>query len=58
MTINQLIKKLKKLETLTNNKNVSVASDEEWNTIYKNIELQIDDKTNRIVIYGLDGKYL
>jgi len=56
MTIKQLIKQLQKLDKDPSvKKNIMCASDEEWNNIYTNINIQIDGHTNRPVIYGLDG---
>jgi hypothetical protein len=57
MTINQLIKKLQELQKKEGIVNkVMVASDEEWNTIYKEIRVDVDWKqSNKVIIYGLDG---
>ena len=56
MTINQLIKQLQELKkdkTIVNK--VMVASDEEWNTVFKEVVVQVDGMTSKVVIYGLDG---
>jgi VCBS repeat-containing protein len=56
MTINQLIKQLQELKKYKSVVNkVMVASDEEWNTVFKDVKVQIDGMTNKVVIYGLDG---
>jgi len=45
------------LKTLKQEAEVLVSSDEELNTLYKDFEVStlIDDKINRVVIYGLSG---
>lgn len=64
MTIEQLIKKLKLTEEASFISNptkkdikVYVSSDEEWNTLFKDIEVELDEDNN-IVIFGLSGSEL
>jgi hypothetical protein len=61
MVVKELIKKLKLTEeaSLISNPTkktikVMVACDEEWNIIYKNVEIELDEDNN-IIIYGLSG---
>jgi len=61
MLVKELIKKLKFTEEASSISNptkkttkVMVACDEEWNTIYKDIEVELDEDNN-IIIFGLSG---
>jgi hypothetical protein len=61
MLVKELINKLKFTEEASFISNptkkttkVMVACDEEWNTIYKDIEVELDEDNN-IIIYGLSG---
>jgi len=51
MTVKTLIENLK---SQSQDAIVKVASDEEWNTIYTNIEIDTD-KMGGVVFSGLDG---
>jgi ABC-type taurine transport system ATPase subunit len=54
------IKELKRLLTLAEKrgaKNVLVACDEEWNVLFKDIEVEINTDDS-IVIFGLSGSEL
>lgn len=62
MTIKQMIKKLELLDDAIEEKglkptNVYVSSDEEWNTLFKDIEITLDENYN-VVIFGLSGSEL
>jgi len=61
MTVNELIKKLKLTAEASyisdprkKDIKVYVSSDEEWNTLFQDIEIQLDEDNN-IVIFGLSG---
>jgi hypothetical protein len=50
------VKKMKDwLSKSHGNRKVMVASDEEWNTIYQDVRIDIDTQTNALIIYGLSG---
>ena len=51
MTVKQLIKELQKE---SGNCKVLIASDEEWNALYKKIQIDTDEDGN-LVIFGLSG---
>lgn len=46
---------IKKLETFDQEKEIRVSCDEEWNTIFTEVEVQQDGYTDNIVIFGLSG---
>lgn len=59
MTIKELIKKLELLNDAIEEKGlkptkVYVSSDEEWNTLFEDVEITIDENYN-VVIFGLSG---
>jgi len=55
MKVKELIEKLK---TLDENKDIYVSSDEEWNAIFTQIEIQLDGEDGNPVIFGLSGSEL
>jgi hypothetical protein len=52
MIIKELVERLKHIPQ---DSKVKVASDEEWNTLYKSVEIEIDPDDHSIVFYGLSG---
>lgn len=50
--VKDLIKTLKKLDQ---NQYIKVACDEEWNTIFNDIEIEKNGKYGEYVIFGLSG---
>ena len=50
--IKDLIKQLKQLDQ---EQYVKVACDEEWNTIFNDIEIEKDGEHGAFIIYGLSG---
>jgi len=52
MIVKELIKELQKLEQY---RKVLIASDEEWNTLFKGVEIEIDGESKDIVLFGLSG---
>lgn len=55
MLVKELIKLLKQADQ---NKNILLASDEEWNTIFKKVEVVKDSDTGDYVIFGYSGSEL
>ena len=52
MKVKELIEMLKRFK----NYDIMVASDEEWNTIFKNVQLEdYGENRGRLVLYGLSG---
>jgi hypothetical protein len=52
MNVKKLIEWLSKYH---GNRKVMIASDEEWNTIYQDVRIDVDTVTNALIIYGLSG---
>jgi len=52
ITVEKLIKEL---QTLDPKARVLVSSDEEWNTLFEGVEIQIDEETDDVVIFGCSG---
>jgi len=52
MKVKDLIKILKVEDP---NREILVACDEEWNTLYKGVEIQCNGKDGELVIFGLSG---
>ena len=50
--VKELIKELQQLEQ---NQYIKLASDEEWNTIYNDIELEKNGEHGEYVLFGLSG---
>ena len=50
--VKQLIKQLKQLDP---EQYVKIACDEEWNTIYNDIEIERDGECGAFIMYGLSG---
>lgn len=52
ITVEKLIKDLK---TLDPKARVLVSCDEEWNTLFEDVRLQIDSETGDVVFFGCSG---
>ena len=52
MKVKQLTSLLKKLDQ---NKSINLASDEEWNTIFSKLEINLNTDDNSYVLFGLSG---
>ena len=52
MQIKEVIKQLK---TCDQEKTLQVASDEEWNNIFTNIEINKNSDSGNYIIFGLSG---
>lgn len=50
--VKDLIKELKQLDQ---EKNIKIACDEEWNTIFNDIEIEQDGEYGAFVLFGLSG---
>ena len=56
MRVTKLIAELKAIEKQAGgDAEIRVASDEEWNTIYNDIEINQNDEGGEFVIFGLSG---
>jgi hypothetical protein len=58
MTIKQLLDTIKDYKNrfgMKDTDTIKVACDEEWNTIYNDIEINQDDESKAWVIFGLSG---
>ena len=55
MTVKELIEILKGLES---KKKIMVACDEEWNTIFGNVKVDLNSDRDEYVIFGLSGSEL
>jgi len=52
MIVKDFIKLLEKLEK---DREIKLASDEEWNTVFNKVELQYDIDHDVYIIFGLSG---
>lgn len=55
MKVKKLISILKEIEKENKNADIKIACDEEWNTIFNNIEIQRNGNYGAFVIFGLSG---
>lgn len=55
MKVKELIERLKSID---GEKNILVASDEEWNQIFSGVEIQLNGDDGDPVIFGLSGSEL